>query len=750
MKNHTSSTLLSRQHRKNAYMIFTNSLKSKTWSTLHQISPTIMAYPRHSGNKTKSGPQLVQWLPMPLAQLTRHSINFFRNPTPMTQISDLPWNLYTKLVSSYASFATTSQSYAVKHFTETRNSFLPQLLKDVPWWSHLKFWREPNSQTKSIRQPIRIVAEEYVGVTTQTLIDSATATRTAVSVTTATTAITPSATIVIRPTSQATKLTVAATPLFGVPLLNTMQGERQPSNDSSGRETATVQSSMEQTLQRRLDSQHYHQRLRHSIRHFATNKTSASRPTATQAIQRNNSNRTRNHGPLIQESNRGSNRRRIYQPHFYHTQKNRRSKTCPQPPTTQPTHHTTSLQDGINKDGVQHHQQEGLPNKHRPPGCFSSHPDSPLLTKISSVPLEGETISIPSSTLWALLGALCLHENSQANSQVGTSQGNSDFSIPGRPADCSQDRTTLQATHTDGHGQAQGDGILSQAQQITPGSNTEITAPRIQYQHQGYDALSTQGQGARPMTRGNQDHEQGNSDHSRPVILHWESTSHDSSNPPSQAQDSEPSVAQESGTQDPQYMDGIYFSDNAGKGGSTVVDRVSSSMEWSNMDSTTTSRGGIYRRLRPRMGHHSQQHNNLRKMAPKRSRPTHQLEGATGSLACDQPSTTTGQTDNGVLRQHNHHCIHQQIRGHTIRTAHASGRKNLEFLPSDRNESEHCICPISVQPSRSAELPTQQSTRMEHQSASIRGTRQEVGPTSDRSLCHTPEHQTTNIHVMEV
>src|ERR1700749_1949847 len=81
LKNHKNSTLLSRQHLKNAYMIFTNSLKSKTWSTLHQISPALMTYPRHSGNKTKSGPQLAQWLPMPLAQLTRHSINFFRNPT---------------------------------------------------------------------------------------------------------------------------------------------------------------------------------------------------------------------------------------------------------------------------------------------------------------------------------------------------------------------------------------------------------------------------------------------------------------------------------------------------------------------------------------------------------------------------------------------------------------------------------------------------------------------------------------------
>ncbi|KAF9200729.1 hypothetical protein BGZ59_003120, partial [Podila verticillata] len=53
LKNHTSSTLLTHQHLKNAYMIFTNSQKSKTWSTLHQISPAIMTCLRHSRNKTK-------------------------------------------------------------------------------------------------------------------------------------------------------------------------------------------------------------------------------------------------------------------------------------------------------------------------------------------------------------------------------------------------------------------------------------------------------------------------------------------------------------------------------------------------------------------------------------------------------------------------------------------------------------------------------------------------------------------------
>ncbi|KAG0322107.1 hypothetical protein BG000_003015 [Podila horticola] len=58
-----------------------------------------------------------------------------------------------------------------------------------------------------------------------------------------------------------------------------------------------------------------------------------------------------------------------------------------------------------------------------------------------------------------------------------------------------------------------------------------------------------------------------------------ESSGHDSSNSTSKTQDSESSVAKAPGTQDTQFMEGIYFFDNTGKGGSTVVDRVSSSVE---------------------------------------------------------------------------------------------------------------------------------------------------------------------------
>ncbi|KAG0007174.1 hypothetical protein BGZ81_005124, partial [Podila clonocystis] len=116
---------------------------------------------------------------------------------------------------------------AVRHFTETKSSSLQPPLNGAPWWSHLYSWRGQSSQTKSDVQPIKIAAVVRVDVATRTLIDSTTTTMATTLVTTTTTTITPPATTPIRPTRQQTNLLLAATPIFGVPLLTTMQGEGQ-------------------------------------------------------------------------------------------------------------------------------------------------------------------------------------------------------------------------------------------------------------------------------------------------------------------------------------------------------------------------------------------------------------------------------------------------------------------------------------------------------------------------------------------
>ncbi|KAG0008964.1 hypothetical protein BGZ81_003781, partial [Podila clonocystis] len=153
--NHTSSTPSLPQPLKNAYTIFTSSKKSKTWSTLHLSSPTIMTYLRLSRSRTQSGPQLAPWLLTLLAQLMQLFTTFSSTRTQTTQKFNSPWSHFTKSDISYASFATTSLNCAVRHFTETRSSSLLQLLNDAPWWSHLHSWREPSSQTKSDVQPIK-------------------------------------------------------------------------------------------------------------------------------------------------------------------------------------------------------------------------------------------------------------------------------------------------------------------------------------------------------------------------------------------------------------------------------------------------------------------------------------------------------------------------------------------------------------------------------------------------------------------
>ena len=246
---HNNSTHLRLQPLRNVSMTSINSSKSTIWNTLHLTSPEIMASLRHSRSKTRNGSQLAPWLPTPLVPLTQCFITFSSTRTPTTLTSKWPCNLFTKPDFSYASFATTSQNCARKHFTETKSSSPHPPLKGEPWWSHQYSWRGQGSQTKFDMQPITVMAEDFVDRANRTLIDSTTTSMATPLVTTATSTITPLATIIIRPTSQQPNLLVAATPIFGVPLLTTMQEGGQPNNQPSRRETTTIPSSMEQTLQ---------------------------------------------------------------------------------------------------------------------------------------------------------------------------------------------------------------------------------------------------------------------------------------------------------------------------------------------------------------------------------------------------------------------------------------------------------------------------------------------------------------------
>ncbi|KAF9554759.1 hypothetical protein EC968_009460, partial [Mortierella alpina] len=400
------------------------------------------------------------------------------------------------------------------------------------------------------------------------------------------------------------------------------------------------------------------------------------------------------------------------------------------------------VQDGDSEDSMFHAPEEGLPDVCGSEGRFSACVDRPFSPQVSPICLAGQDIPVQDAPIRPFTVAPDLHQDSPPITEMGEKTRDSTLGVPGRSLDHGEFEREISSGHTPSDGQAAVPWLLGQHGEVTAGTIADSGPPRLHVQHEGHDTGSSQVQATGHSSRGNEDSEQGMDLDQELVIVRRQSGSDDSSSVSSSSHDSRSTSPQERSIATTRSLMERHGPPRR-RGGRelAVVDHAPQGLERDDMGAITLADGRLHGRLGHRLGNSRQPPDLERLLVWRRQSTAHQLEGAPDDQLGSDATTLAGQGGEFDLRQHRHHCVHQQVWRHEVSSTYGAGRQDLETLSSHRHTAQDDVCSFSIQSSGCTLAQDGRAAGMEHRPGLFPPSGPDMGPAPHGSLCLSPEPQ---------
>jgi len=570
----------------------------------------------------------------------------------------------------------------------------------------------------------------------------------------------------IRPNSRTHKRnnsptkTIVATSLFlARAKIKTGEGDRTTTNNSptnsqhsqttpSRRQTTAIPQSMGANIGQPMGQLSYRRRVQDSISHQPTDSLPET-ISVSDAASGGTSHRTRGNIFISQESHRRRFRSWFHKSNIHNSQENWRHSTSLESKTIKLLRQRTTFQDGDPEDNMLNASQERSHDEHRSIRRFPARLNSPSLSPLPSVSMERTAIPVPHTSLRSVIVASRIHQDTETTSQMGEETGDQNVSISGRSYNIGKNKGTIDTLHQSSNEQTERARIPSQRVKIISDTITNSKSSRLYNQLKGYDNNSSPAKDSRHQKGSSKASPQRHRKFKGTFFIRRESNGHLNRNIPSTTNDTQSSSTQELSTSSSQ-LERQSESHRTSQGEPEMVDGGVEDMEWSVVDTTTSTNGHLHGCLGQGLGNSDQSQNMEWDMVIDRVSPTHQLERIENSTLGNQATTVSRENVERHMRQHDYNSTYQQIRRNKIPSTNDSGRRIMETLSSNRHTNKNNIRSLSIQSSGCSIATTSEPTGMEDQSTIFPSSGQNLGTSQGGLIRVSREHSPSKVHVLEI
>ncbi|OMJ20059.1 hypothetical protein AYI70_g4345 [Smittium culicis] len=395
---------------------------------------------------------------------------------------------------------------------------------------------------------------------------------------------------------------------------------------------------------------------------------------------------------------------------------------------------TTTFQNGIIDIDMQDDIEERLYDINRSIRCVPTYSHPREMQEIPEIPMEWENIPVQSASVRSFPQPFSLYQDTAPDNNLGTSLGNKDCVLFGRHHNIGEKPTNMPEEHQYSSIKAQRTRISDQGLKIISCTKTDHQTPGNAYQLQADDSESSNRQGSRLEKGGIQIDNQGGNYTKRTSFIHWEGTNNGCSTTPRT-----PNVEEIVGTEKQSLVKNIRLElSSVNKGQCTaesdLVERSTTSMEWSLIHSRSSGIGHFYRCKRHCMGDSCgipillRTVDSIRDIPPyKRKRIISDIKGAMSYECC-------GEICLDLFRQHHVDFVHQKTWRYYFSKIIKSFRTNMVTLSQNRYPSPNDVCPYIPQSCRCAKQ-TNCTNGMGHFKVNFQPNILEVWKPRRRSIC---------------
>ena len=447
-----------------------------------------------------------------------------------------------------------------------------------------------------------------------------------------------------------------------------------------------------------------------------------------------------------------SNTMRFLQYTFSGTKEKRGNETSNKPSTPQQISSKTTLQNGHNVQGFKSSQKRRLGSNSRFKGCVSTCTNFPKTSQISEILCTRESLSVQSSLLWTNQRTSNFYKNNISNCSSSKEAEHKIGHIPRRLA-CSKSNEKYATEKSRSYSQSpHSTRFYNKQTKIKSNSNTRHNIHRGKIQVRFRESLSNTGENETLEIRNSQTFER--SKFSETVFSDFRNNSILSGTDPEQ------SIVHE--TNSNTFTPAVESFKNGFGLHSSMYSRPQSSSELVVVFSKhyegqiispfQNISNNHYRCLSHGMGRSHEQSDDSGSLARQDENSAHKQSRTRSSIPNSKTFSTSveKQISLGTIRQYNSSTIHQQTRGDQISTT-MSG--NLEIMESsirkqyDSNSSSHSRGEQHF--SRPVESFQNKINRMVIKPVSNSTNFQHVGNAIDRSICISPESESSSVLLLD-
>ncbi|OMJ24284.1 hypothetical protein AYI70_g1678 [Smittium culicis] len=420
-----------------------------------------------------------------------------------------------------------------------------------------------------------------------------------------------------------------------------------------------------------------------------------------------------NHRTSDRQSNfrgRGRGRGRgsqILQPTVHDPEQDWRTPTCSRPPEAESSCGKSEFKDGCADVDMQNGSSEGLSYVNRPSGCFHVHSGLREVPKVPPLLLKLPLLPIPRRAIRAITEPFGLHQDPPPSSGMIQIERDSCLCISRRFANHGGNLKTCQSREFVDH-------AISVDHPFGSGNQLQGNVPKGSIQQDPGSA-----------TRGQQTTERWPDDPEEFGELHWENSINVGRSTSWKADATQTTRAQKLSSVNIKFMDIDSNFNEASNPEPVLLEESANIMERSLVLARDAGNGDFYRLQRLSLANSSRTPFLLRDMEPQGSKTPYQHEGTVDSSVCTEAQDFSRKTSVGLLRQHNHTRLCQEIRGHKLPGITGINREDL--VPLGRAQQ------------------TDSANRMVYISGDILDAELALWATRRRPVCIVPEQETRSL-----
>ncbi|KAI8595723.1 hypothetical protein EDD21DRAFT_29151 [Dissophora ornata] len=516
----------------------------------------------------------------------------------------------------------------------------------------------------------------------------------------------------------------------------------------SRRQDQTVRPRMGDYFNIARDYRHSSTRLQDPVH---TPATACSSPTARPCAGKGRFGRPRQRSVRfnLEGIDRIGDKPRIHEPSILHPKEDGGVTSRPQPKAPEPVRGKANLQNGDSRFNLSADKQGRLPYLAGSQGCISSCADSPRLTEVSTIPVEGETVSVPSAPLRFFARSAGLHEGVATAPAVGSRARDQDISVPGRFDHCGRVQGTIDQGYEARAEETAGARIHHQVEQVTLGAISTAGSLGVHDQHPDHVLVSTGRQDQGHTTRRQQDGTQGRRHSSPAILIHRESFGNAERCFSCTASDKKLTAIEKQLASIRSSLERLGVVNSGGSGGPPMVADQPQVVERMHVDPPTNGTRRVHGRFGRWLGHRHRWSYMGRHLVFGGTISAHQPQGAAHSALCRTVTRLPRSNDQPGLRQHDDYSLRQPLRRNQILLLGEDGDTVMEPLSGNRDQDQNDIRPIVVQPRRLALPRPIDPTGVVDQSNILHQAGQNVGAAQNGSVRLRIEPSSATIHELE-